>query len=359
MPTLIINAGSSSLRFALFDDKQNQLYKGHIDSIVKNPKKALKKAIKRLQKDKLIAGPKEITKVGHRIVHGGEEFTEPTRLTALTIRKLQKLNKLAPLHNPANLEAVKASKRLLKKAKHYAIFDTAFHASLPQKAFLYGLPYKLYKKEGIRRYGFHGTNHKYVASQATKLLKKPQAKLITCHMGNGVSLAAIKGKTCLDTSMGFTPLEGPMMGTRSGSIDPAIIFHLAKKKPLEKIENLLQNESGFKGISGISSDIRKLWAKPKSPGTLRTFDLFSYQMAKYITSYFTPLKGTPDAIIFTAGIGQNAWYLRKQICDYLPDATLDPKKNKANATVISTPRSKIKVLVIPANEELQMVREIA
>ena len=193
MPTLILNAGSSSLRFALFDDKQNQLYKGHIDAIgqlhckfrryldngkekrrllrAKDHNAAIAYALKRLRKDKVITDPKEIKKVGHRVVHGGEHFTEPTKLTALTIRKLRKLNKLAPLHNPANLEAVKASKKLLKKAKHYAIFDTAFHATLPQKAFLYGLPYELYKKEGIRRYGFHGTSHKYVAKQAQKLLK--------------------------------------------------------------------------------------------------------------------------------------------------------------------------------------------
>jgi len=382
MPTLILNAGSSSLRFALFDDKQNQLYKGHIDAIgqlhckfrryldngkekrrllrAKDHNAAIAYALKRLRKDKVITDPKEIKKVGHRVVHGGEHFTEPTKLTALTIRKLRKLNKLAPLHNPANLEAVKASKKLLKKAKHYAIFDTAFHATLPQKAFLYGLPYELYKKEGIRRYGFHGTSHKYVAKQAQKLLKKPSAKVITCHMGNGVSLAAISGKVCLDTSMGFTPLEGPMMGTRSGSIDPAIIFHLTQKKSPEKIHQMLEKESGFKGLSQISSDIRKLYARPKSPGTLRTFETFSYQMAKLITSYFTPL-GLPDAIIFTAGIGQHAFYLRKQICDYLKPfgVVLDPRKNHTNATIISTPKSKIKVLVIPTNEELQMAREIA
>lgn len=389
MLTLVFNAGSSSLRFALFDEKNNELYRAHIDAIgqlhckfrryfkdgkekqkkiiVKNHKAAIQYALKRLQKDGIVKELRDIKKVGHRIVHGGEEFTKPTKLTALTIRKIAKLNSLAPQHNPVGLEAVRASKKLLLQAKHYAIFDTAFHASLPSKAYLYGIPYKLYKKDHIRRYGFHGISHKYVSVEAAKLLKKPSASVITCHMGNGISIAAIKNKTCLDTSMGFTPLEGPIMGTRSGSIDPAIIFHLMNGtkgkdmvKKLEKLHHMLEKESGFKGLSGISSDMRKLRAKHSSAGAMRVFDVLSYQMAKTILSYIAPLGNTPDAIVFTAGIGEHAWYLRQQICEYLKPigVKLDPKKNRSSETQISNPRSKIKVLVLKANEELQIAKEI-
>lgn len=389
MYTLILNAGSSSLRFALFDKKLRQLYKGHVDAIgqrhckfrryldnglerkkrlkAKNHKDAIAFALKKLQKDKIIKDLTEIKKVGHRVVHGGEEFTKPTKLTALTIRKLEKLNRLAPLHNPANLEAVEAAKKLLGKSIHFAIFDTAFHATLPEKAFLYGLPYK-FAKQGIRRYGFHGTSHEYVSKEAAKILNKKSAAIITCHMGNGISLAAIKNGKCLDTSMGFTPLEGPIMGTRSGSIDPAIIFHLTGKlgkklnaKSLNRIHEMLEYESGFKGLSGISSDIRKLWAKPKAPGTKRTFKVLSYQMAKLITGYFTTLGGLPDAIVFTAGIGENAHYLRKQICDYLKPfgILVDQKRNRGNETLISVARSKTKIFIIKTQEELQMAKVIS
>jgi acetate kinase len=374
MPTLIINAGSSSLRLALFDKDLEQTFEIHTDR-VKNHNQAIKTALAKLPIEL-----KEIKKVAHRVVHGGEKFTKPTLLTKSgklnpkIIKELEALSPLAPLHNPANLEAIKASHKLLTKAKHYAIFDTAFHANMPEEAYLYGLPYQLYKKHGIRRYGFHGTSHKFVAEETCRILKKPQARIISCHIGNGVSLAAIRGKTCLDTSMGFTPLEGPMMGTRSGSIDPAIIFHLAQKSPgkpamkLEKIQHMLQHESGFLGLSENSSDIRDLWAKPKSPGTLRTFKTFGYQMAKIITSYLPILGGHADALVFTAGIGENAWYLRKEICDHLKplDIRICNRRNKAKIEgkkpedpVISNQYTKTKILVLQANEELQMAREIA
>lgn len=381
MSTLTINAGSSSLRFTLFDEKLKEIYKGHIDAIgqphchfrryfadgtetkskikAKNHTDAIAYAIKQLE-------DKEIKKVAHRIVHGGEKFSKPLKLNALTIRQLERISSLAPLHNPANLSAAKAARKALKKAKHYAIFDTAFHSTIEEKAYLYGLPYELYKKQGIRRYGFHGTSHKYLAKETARILKKKNLKLITCHIGNGVSIAAIKNGVCLDTSMGFTPLEGPMMGTRSGSIDPAIIFHLAKKKSLKSIEHMLQHESGFKGLSGISSDIRKLRSRSKSPGTQRSFEVFSYQMAKIIMSYFTTLGGPPDAIIFSAGIGQNGHYLRKRISNYLKPFGLNLDQAKNNKVTesqtwhqISKAKSNIKALVIPTDEALQMAREIA
>lgn len=292
----------------------------------------------------------KIDKVGHRIVHGGEKYTKPTKINFLNIRQLEKLNALAPLHNPANISCLKAARKVLPKATHYAVFDTAFHATLPEKAFLYGLPYKLYKKEGIRRYGFHGTSHEYIAGE----LKKYK-KIISCHIGNGVSVTAIENGKSVDTSMGFTPLEGPMMGTRSGTIDPAIIFHLAKKRSLAEIEKILEHQSGFLGLSEISSDIRDLWAKPKSAGTLRVFDVFSYQMAKIIFGMYA--NGQPAAISFTAGIGENAFYLRSRICKYL-NIELDEKANKANAYEISSKKSKVKVFVIKTNEELQIARKI-
>lgn len=378
---MLINAGSSSLRFSLLNEKLEQLYRGHLDAIGKkhcqyrfcigskkeitqpfraiNHKEAIIYSLKRLKQDGILKDLEQIQKVAHRVVHGGKEFQEPTRINKSILKKLDQLSDLAPLHNPANLEAVKACMKVLPRAEHFAIFDTAFHSSLPEKAFLYGLPFKMSEKDGIRRYGFHGTSHSYVAEEAKKILKNKKTNLITCHIGNGVSVCAIKNGRSVDTSMGFTPLEGPVMGTRSGTIDPGIIFHLMRKGlKASKIEEILVHESGFKGLSGISSDIRDLWAKPKSAGTKRTFAVFSYQMAKLIASYFIPLDGPPAAIIFTAGIGENAYYLRKQICDYLKPfgLSLNAVANQENRTVISNPKSKIKVLVIPTDEAKQMAK---
>jgi acetate kinase len=379
---LTINAGSSSLRFSLFDAKLKLLYKGHVDAIgqdhckyrryldngserriaihAANHQAAITFALHRLKEDGVISDINKIKLVGHRVVHGGEAFTEPTKLTEAALKKIRSVSSLAPLHNPANLDGINAAKKHLPKATHYAIFDTAFHATLPEKAFLYGLPYSLYKKEGIRRYGFHGTSHKYVAAEAASILNKKKLSVITCHMGNGVSIAAIKDGVCLDTSMGFTPLEGPVMGTRSGSFDPAIIFHLAKKRSLKEIEQLVQKESGFKGLSEFSSDVRDLRAKLDSPETKRTFGVLAYQMAKLILGYSAALGGKPDAIVFTAGIGEHAEYLRRAICEQLSvlGVKISKAKNHEHALKISSPSSKVKVLVIPTNEELQMAREI-
>ena len=376
MYTLVLNAGSSSLRFAVFESAKT-IYKGHVDAIgqfhcqfrkylssgaevkkhvrIKSHEEAVDFVLKKLTEDCIVKKLSEIKKVGHRVVHGGEHFIKPLKIKFLNLKKLEKLSNLAPLHNPANITCIKAAKKVLWHADHYAVFDTAFHSSLPQKAFLYGLPYKLYKKEGIRRYGFHGISHKYVSEQIKA------KKIISCHIGNGVSVAAIKNGLCLDTSMGFTPLEGPIMGTRSGSIDPAIIFHLVNKnRSLEDIKNILEKESGFKGLSGIGSDIRKLWAKTGSEGSKRVFDVFSYQMAKIILSYYAAFSGDqPDALIFTAGIGENAHYIRSKICAYINDIDLDEKENKKNSHIISTKKSQIKVYVIKTNEELAIARTIS
>lgn len=374
MSILVLNAGSSSLRFTLFDDGLKELYKGHVDGIaqktcnfngtplrIRNHKAAIRFALKKMVEDKIITGVKDIKKVAHRVVHGGEKYTKPTKLNPTILKDLEDLSSLAPLHNPANILTIRASQKALPHAAHFAIFDTAFHSTLPEKNFLYGLPYSFYKKDAIRRYGFHGTSHKYVSREAARLLKKPQAKLITCHMGNGVSLAAIANGVSVDTTMGFTPLEGPIMGTRSGSIDPGLLFHLLHKTKPAKLEQILQHESGFKGISEIGSDIRQLWAKPKATGTLRTFDLFCHQMAKLIMSLSVSLGGLPDAIVFTAGIGENAFYLRAQIAAALKPfgVRMNTIANKRNSTVISDKKSTVKLLVIPTNEELQMAQEIA
>lgn len=368
MYTLVLNAGSSSLRFAVFKDKKIT-YKGHVDAIgqfhclfrkylnngaevkkhvrIKNHEEAVVFVLKKLSEDCVVKKLSDINKVGHRVVHGAEEFRKPIKINFLNLKKLEKLSALAPLHNPANIACIKAAKKILWHADHFAVFDTAFHASLPEHAFLYGLPYKLYKKEGIRRYGFHGISHEYVSKQIKA------SKIISCHIGNGVSVTAIKNGVSVDTSMGFTPLEGPMMGTRSGTIDPAIIFHLVnKKRSLEDIKNILEKESGFKGLSEISSDIRKLRAKASSQGTKRVFDVFCYQTAKIILSFYAAFSGQkPDAIIFTAGIGENADYIRSKICNYIDGATLDEKENKKNAPLISSKKSEIKVYVVKTNEE--------
>jgi acetate kinase len=404
---LTLNAGSSSLRFKLFEEKSHKksatqltlLFSGHIDAIgqshcefrnysvpqketrtriaCKTHKEAITSALKILAEDQSTPDPKEIRKVAHRVVHGGEKFHKPTKLTTLTLRKLKKLSSLAPLHNPANLLCIKAAKKQMPKASHTAIFDTGFHATLPEKAYLYGLPYELYKKHQIRRYGFHGTSHKFVAHKTQKLLRKKNTNIITCHIGNGVSLCAVKNGISVDTTMGFTPLEGPLMGTRAGSFDPAILFHLLtlppykksfKKDPeatLQKLRHLIEKESGMLGLSEISSDVRKLRAKPKSKGSIRTFETFSHQMSQEIYKLMASLEGIPDAIVFTAGIGENAHYLRSSTLK--PLASLGLKLNKklnvetvttSGPTLISSKNSSIKVYVIPTNEALQMAREI-
>ena len=384
MSILVLNAGSSSLRFTLFDDKLRPLYRGHADALgqkqssfrfqlgkdpekqepvhLKTHQEALRHMLKKLKEQ----GLDSIQKVAHRVVHGGEKFKKATPITATVLKEIERLSPFAPLHNPANLTGILAAQKALPKAKHYAIFDTAFHQSLPEHAFLYGLPYSLYKKQGLRRYGFHGTSHKFIASETAKLLKKRHLRLITCHLGNGVSLTAIENGLSKDTTMGFTPLEGPMMGTRSGSIDPALVLHLVqnasflKKSSLEKVHHLLEKESGFLGVSEISADIRDLWAKPKAAGTQRTFAIFSYQIAQHIAKLLPALSNTPHAIVFTAGIGTYAYYLRTQICEYLEflGVRLNKRANEENQICISAKNSKIKILVLPTNEELQMAREV-
>ncbi len=380
MKLLIINSGSSSLKLQLLDSvKWKVLYKGHVDGIglplceyksshgsydckkIKTHHSAFKFGIDHMLESGIITDLKEIGAVGHRVVHGGEKYRSATKITPKIFETIKKLTPLAPLHNPPNLEGIKASQKLLPKTPNIAVFDTAFHNTIPEHAYLYGLPLELYKKHGIRRYGFHGTSHKYVADQANKF--KKSRHIITCHLGNGASITAIKNGQVIDTSMGFTPLEGVMMGTRSGDFDPAIIFHLmdhAKMKP-EKIYEILNYESGMKGIFGQSDvrEIRDAWFKKKDPKAKLAFDMYCYRIAKYIGSYLVAL-GHLDTLVFTGGIGENAWYIRKWICDYLR-IELNDKKNRRtefpNQKTVKISRGKVQVLVIPTNEELQIAKE--
>lgn len=364
MNILIINAGSSSLKYELFNQKLESLADGYIERIGqkgrhKNHLAAVQQALQSLIKDGIITDLKEIAAVGHRVVHGGEKYQKPTRITASVEKEIKKLSSLAPLHNPPNLEGIKACKKLLPKAKQVAVFDTAFHQTLPAKAFMYALPYKLYKKDGIRRYGFHGTSHSYTSKETIKLLKKKQSKIITCHLGNGSSITAIKNGVSIDTSMGFTPLQGVPMGTRSGDIDPAIALKLAKKLSPEKADELLNKKSGFKGISELSSDMRDLLKtrKTKKKSQL-AIDMFAYKVAQYIAAYSASLQGL-DAISFTGGIGENSGYIRSQICHYLAHlgVALDPAKNRTNKILISKKQSRVKVYAIPANEEKEIAMQ--
>jgi acetate kinase len=360
MHILVLNSGSSSLKFKLFKNGKVE-EKGLIDKIglkngdAKTHNEAVKTVFKKLE-------GKKIDAIGHRVVHGGEKYKNPTLINAKVIKEIKKLCELAPLHNPPNLAGILACKAHMPKTPQVAIFDTAFHQTLPEKAFLYGLPYKYYSKLGVRRYGFHGTSHKYVANEAKKMLRKKNPKIITCHIGNGSSICAISNGKALDTSMGFTPLEGLIMGTRCGDMDPAIVFFLQEKLKIgtDEIDEILNKESGIKGLSEISQDMRKIFELSKK-GNVRAklmIEILSYKIAKYIGSYAAALDGA-DAIVFTAGMGEKAFYVRKKVCNYLKHlgVKLDLNKNRKCEMKIHSKKSKIKVFVIPTNEELQIAKE--
>jgi len=369
---LIINAGSSSLKFKLYDEKFQAIIFGIVEKIgqksafidyqikskknkefarVKNYNDAVKIILRVLQESKIELN--NISKIGHRVVHGAEEFIKPTLIDKKLVQKLKKYNKLAPLHNPNNLAGIKACQKHFSQAKNYAVFDTAFHATMPDFASHYALPDQIYKKFGIKKYGFHGISHQYVSLQAARKLKKQNPNLITCHLGSGCSITAIKNGKSVDTSMGFTPLEGLMMMTRSGDLDPAIIFYLVQQgMPSGKVEKLLNKESGLLGVSGLKDmrDImiasgykipgykltKKLTAQDKKQAQL-ALAMFVYRIKKYIGAYWAVL-GKVDAIVFTAGIGERNKDVRDLITKDLPN--------------------KPRVLVIPTNEELMIARLI-
>lgn len=392
MNILVINCGSSSLKFQLIDSESEKVSaKGLCERIgiegsqlVYSPAvgekittvtpmpdhtAAIKLVLQALTDEKtgVVKSLDEIGAVGHRIVHGGEKFASSTLITDEVIQAIEECNELAPLHNPANLIGIAACRELMPETPMVGVFDTAFHQTMPEEAYMYGLPYEYYKKYKVRRYGFHGTSHSYVSHRAAEVLnqKYEDLKIIVCHLGNGASVSAVKNGKCVDTSMGLTPLEGLIMGTRSGDIDPAIIEFLAHKenKGIDDIMKVLNKESGVLGLSdGLSSDFRDLeesYRKGEEAG-IRTLKTFSYRVAKYIGAYTAAMNGV-DAICFTAGLGENGSFVRSMICEYLGylGIAIDAEANgrRGEDIVISTADSKTKVLVIPTNEELAIARE--
>jgi acetate kinase len=387
MKILVLNSGSSSLRYKLFDmEHEEVMLAGHIDGIglerctvsfkfngkeeeqkkmVKDHVHAVMLAFKSLKEKGVIKDYSEINAVGHRVVHGGEFYSQPTLIDDKVIKTIERLFDLAPLHNPPNLFGIIACKKVLHKYKtpQVAVFDTAFHQTMPPEAYLYGLPYEIYKKYKIRKYGFHGTSHKYVSHQAIHMLGKKESRIITCHLGNGASLAAVKNGKSIDTTMGFTPMDGLMMGTRVGEMDSDIPLYLMKDKgfKLREVEDMLNKKSGLLGISGLTQDVRDLW-KASLKGNVRAklaLSLFAHKTAFFIGGYIALLGGL-DALVFSAGIGEHAWHVRRDICRYLKPlgVEIDEKLNRKNQSIIvSKPSSKVKILIIPTNEELQIARE--
>ena len=392
MNILVINCGSSSLKFQLIDAETEKLIaKGLCERIgidgskisytpiggekeakeipMENHTDAIRLVLDALTNEKtgVVKNLSEIGAVGHRIVHGGEKFAKATIIDEEVIAAITECNELAPLHNPANLIGISACKELMPETPMVAVFDTAFHQTMPEKAYMYGLPYEYYEKYKVRRYGFHGTSHSYVSKKAAEVLGRnyEDLKIIVCHLGNGASVSAIKNGKCVDTSMGLTPLEGLIMGTRSGDIDPAIMEFIAHKenKNIDEVMNILNKKSGVLGLSGISSDFRDIedgFIKGNEKAVL-AMETFVYKVAKYIGSYVAAMNGV-DVICFTAGVGENGPIVRRLICDnylgYL-GITLDEEANnkRGEDIVITTPESKTLVMTIPTNEELAIARE--
>lgn len=389
MKILVLNCGSSSLKYQLISmENEDVLASGLCERIGIEGSKIIHKSSEKYEEEKpmkthedaikividmildkkygVLKDVKEIDAVGHRVVHGGETFSKSIVIDENVKEAIKKCSELAPLHNPANLMGINACEKLIPNVFQVAVFDTAFHQTMPAKAYLYGLPYELYEKYKVRRYGFHGTSHKYVSEKAVEILKKDKNnfKVITCHLGNGGSIAAIKDGKCMDTSMGFTPLEGLIMGTRCGDIDPAAISFIMEKENLDNkgIDELMNKKSGVLGISGISSDFRDV-EKASNEGNKRAkvaLDMFHYRVAKYIGEYTSVLNGV-DAVVFTAGLGENSKTSRQAICDYLSwlGICIDDEKNskRGEDIVITTPDSKVKVVVIPTNEEIVIARD--
>ena len=392
MKILVVNCGSSSLKYQLFDmEKEEVIAKGIIERIGTPPSyltysvngEKVKKEVTasnhteafRVVIETLLNGDKpvissieEIKAVGHRVVHGGERFKEPTIINDEVIAEIERNNELAPLHNPAGLAGIRASIEVLPNVPQTAVFDTSFHSNMPKYAYLYAIPMRLYRDYRIRRYGFHGTSHYYVAYRAAQLVGRPieELKIITCHLGNGCSVSAVKGGRSIDTSMGFTPLEGLIMGTRSGDLDPAIPLYLIRNLnyTAEEVDDILNKESGLLGISEFSNDMRDIMksAEEGNQNAKLAMEMFCYRIKKYIGAYTAIMNGL-DVLVFTAGIGENEPEIRLMICDNMDylGIKIDPQKNnfKAQEREISTSDSRVKVWVIPTNEELVIARETA
>lgn len=390
MNVLVINCGSSSLKYQLINsDTEAVLAKGlcerigidgrlvyqlagHDKEITEAPMPTHKEGIQMVldalvnPKTGAVNSLSEIDAVGHRVVHGGEKFAQSVVLNEEVLAKVEECNELAPLHNPANLIGIRVCQELMPGVPMVGVFDTAFHQTMPQKAYLYGLPYEYYEKYKVRRYGFHGTSHSFVSKRLAEFLNLDynNSRLIVAHLGNGASISAVLDGKCVDTSMGLTPLEGLVMGTRSGDIDPAIMEFIAKKENLDidGIMDVLNKKSGVEGLSGVSSDFRDLEAAyhEGNPRAIAACEVFAYRVAKYIGAYVAAMNGV-DAIAFTAGIGENTSFIREKILAYFGylGITMDKEANmvRGEDKIISTPDSKVTVCIIPTNEELAIARE--
>lgn len=394
MKILVINAGSSSLKYQLIDmTDEKVLAKGNCERIgtdgafigFKTPDgKKIERKTQMLNhtqafeavKDALVDAEhgaikslSEVTAIGHRVVQGGSIFDKSVLVNNDVINKIRDLAPLAPLHNPANLQGIEACTKVFgPKVPQVVVFDTAFHQTMPEKAFMYAIPYKYYEKFGVRKYGFHGTSHRYVTDKMADLMgrKKEELKLITCHIGNGSSITAVKNGKVIDTTMGLTPLGGFMMGTRSGSLDPSVVTFIAEKEHLtpDEVSKILNKESGLLGISGVSSDDRDVSAA-EADGNLRAHlahEMLYYQIAQYIGSYYVALGGC-DGIVFTAGLGENQPQLREKVCDYLTclgvklDKDFNAKATRGVTGTLSAPDSKIRVELIATDEEMVIARD--
>lgn len=391
MQILVVNCGSSSLKFQLIDSDTEAVsasglcerigldgalvYKRGGEKIEKevdlpNHEVAIKTVLDILLDEKIgvLKSLEEINAVGHRLVHGGEKFSSSVVITDEVIRAIESCNDLAPLHNPANLLGVRACQEVMPGVPNVAVFDTAFHQTMPKKAYLYGLPREYYEKYGVRRYGFHGTSHSYVSDRLAELagLDKSDSRMIVCHIGSGASISAIRDGKSVDTSMGMTPLEGLVMGTRSGDIDPAIIEYICKKEGIsvEEVTDILNKKSGALGLSGLSNDYRDLIEAMENgdENAKNAIDVMVYRVLKYIGAYYVALGGV-DAIALTAGAGENNMEIRKMILDGLGAIGVE-KNSQWDATRgeelrLTTPESKVQVWVVPTNEELAIARETA
>ena len=390
MNVLVINCGSSSLKYQLIDSEtENVLAKGLCERIgidgrlvyqkagldketteapMPTHKEAIQLVLDALTNEKTgaIKSLKEVDAIGHRVVHGGEKFAASTLITDEVIKAVEECNDLAPLHNPANLIGINVCSELMPGVPQVGVFDTAFHQTMPAKAYLYGLPIEYYKNYKVRRYGFHGTSHSFVSKRAIEFLglDKDNSKVIVCHLGNGSSISAVVNGKCVDTTMGLTPLEGVVMGTRSGNIDPAIMEFIGKKENLDLagVTAVLNKKSGLQGLSGVSSDMRDLEAAADAGNedAKNAVEVLCYGIAKFVGGYVAAMNGV-DAIVFTAGIGENDGRVRKTVASYLGylGIAIDDEANgkRGEEIVISTPDSKVKVAVIPTNEELAICRD--
>lgn len=390
MKVLVVNAGSSSLKYQLLDMEREELIaKGNCEKIaiagsfikykangiekvfegdLKNHTEALSKVFEILTNKEygVVKSLEEIEAVGHRIVHGGEIFTDSVIITDEVMKQLEELIVLGPLHMPANISGVKACQEIMPGVPQIAVFDTAFHSRMPKEAFLYGIPYEAYTDWKIRKYGFHGTSHKYVSMECAKLLGKEDAKIITCHLGNGSSISAVNAGISVDTTMGLTPLAGVLMGTRSGDVDPSILEAIQDKTgwSLKEITNYLNKKSGLLGVGGVSSDMRdnEDAMKAGNERAALAYKMLAYQIKKFIGSYVAAMNGV-DAILFTGGIGENDALLRGMVCEGLECLGIvmdfDKNKNFKRGVVsdLTAAESKVKVFIIPTNEELMIARD--